>query len=92
MAMSSGAIQNKMLSILMIVVFVVAIIQVITSTISLVFTNLGYLADNFTAQNVPFASFFSSGGIMSLVYGLVILVLIISAFFAMGSGLGKKGR
>jgi len=88
---STGGIQDKMMNILMIVVFVVAIIQVITSTMGTVFTNLGYLGTNLTSQGVPFADFFSTGGIMALIYGIAIVILIIGAFFAMGAKM-KGGR
>ena len=88
---TTSGVQNKMMNILLIVVFVVAIIQVITSTMGTVFSNLGYLQTNLSAQGVPFADFFASGGIMALIYGIAIVVLIIGAFFAMGSKM-KGGR
>jgi len=91
MAVGVGKVQTMMYSVLMVVVLVVAVIQVITGTISTVFTNLGYLQTNFTAEGVPFADFFASGGVMSLVYGIVILIAILGAFFSMGGSL-KSGR
>lgn len=82
-------IKSYMMNVIWVVVGIVVVISVITATMGTVFTNLAYLLSNFTAQNIPLSNLLASGGVLYLLFGVGIIILIITLFLKLGDGFGK---
>ena len=85
----AGDMKSYMMNVIWVVVGLVVVVSIITATMGTIFENLGYLLSNFTAQGIPLSGLLASGGVLYLLFGVGIIVLIITLFIKLGSGFGK---
>lgn len=85
--MSGGGLEHTLEIIIIVIVLIVAVVQVLASTVGLIFTSFGYLGTNLTANGQSsVGGFFSQGGLMGLIFGLIVFLLVLFLLFKMLRG------
>lgn len=73
------------------IVLIVAVVQILASTVGLVFTSFQYLGSNLTSGGIngsttggtPIGSLFNAGGLVGLIFGLIVFLLVLFLLFRM---------
>ena len=92
MAFKMGGIEGLLTGILTAVILLLVLIGVIVASLPIMVTYFGYLASNMTANNVSFAEFFNSAGLVYLLLGAVIVITVFGALFLVLRSMQKGGR
>lgn len=91
--------EGKIELLLLTILGVVIIVQLLSSTIGIIFTSFGYLGANLSSGGVngspsagvpTIGAFFSSGGVVGLIFGVIALLIVIFLLFNMAKN--ARGR